>query len=57
MLPGDYDPKIHFEKMKVNFKAVADGFSYSSNKNDLFLSKEKLRLLIKDHVDNKFKPI
>ena len=41
-------------KWKMRFKAVEEGFSYMSNKNDEFLSSDRLRELIKKHVDNKF---
>ncbi|MBO8232376.1 UDP-N-acetylglucosamine 4,6-dehydratase (inverting) [Prochlorococcus marinus str. MU1402] len=57
ILPANYEPKFHFNKMKMRFKAVEEGFSYISNKNDEFLSSDRLRELIKKHVDNKFIPI
>ena len=57
MIPGDYQPKVHFEKMGFNFKPVNEGFSYCSNKNEKFLSKEEIRELIKKNVDRKFNPI
>tara|TARA_B100000886_G_scaffold339996_1_gene307347 strand:- start:1374 stop:2393 length:1020 start_codon:yes stop_codon:yes gene_type:complete len=57
MLPGDYKPEIHFKKMGLNFKAVHEGFSYSSNKNDKFLTKQQIRELIKKHVYREFTPI
>ena len=38
-------------------KKVIDGFQYSSGNNDEWVSVEELRLLIKQHVDPKFKVI
>tara|TARA_B100000886_G_C20424856_1_gene493402 strand:+ start:1080 stop:2099 length:1020 start_codon:yes stop_codon:yes gene_type:complete len=56
ILPANYDANIHFNKMGIAYKAVEEGFSYVSNKNKEFLSKETLRELIKLHVDPNFFP-
>ena len=56
ILPAKYDPEIHFQQMGKRYKAVEEGFSYVSNKNKEFLSKETLRELIKLHVDPNFSP-
>ena len=56
ILPANYDPKVHFEKMGMNFNSVEEGFSYVSNKNKEFLSLLKLRELIKKNVDQNFVP-
>ena len=56
ILPANYDAKKHFNKMSHSYKAVKEGFSYVSNKNKKFLSKETLRELIKLHVDPTFTP-
>ena len=56
ILPANYDPKEHFDKMRTNFKKVKEGFSYISKENKDFLSKESIRELIKLNVDNTFSP-
>ena len=56
ILPSNYDVEKHFNKMGQSYKAVKEGFSYVSNKNIEFLSKENLRELIKLHVDPTFTP-
>jgi len=56
ILPANYDPIKHFEKMKIDFQRVKEGFSYVSKGNKDFLSKESLRELIKFNVDNNFAP-
>ena len=57
ILPGSYDPSIHFKKMGTKFEKVEEGFSYISSTNKDFLSIKQLRDLIKRHVDPSFKPI
>ncbi|MBO8230537.1 UDP-N-acetylglucosamine 4,6-dehydratase (inverting) [Prochlorococcus marinus str. MU1404] len=57
ILPANYDPEKHFNKMGKQYKSVKEGFSYISNENIKFLSKENLRELIKANVDPKFDPI
>ena len=56
ILPSNYDVEKHFNKMGQIYKAVEEGFSYVSNKNKEFLSKDNLRELIKLHVDPTFTP-
>ncbi len=57
ILPTHYDPYVHFKQMGKDFKKVKEGFTYLSNNNKEFLSKEALRFLIKQHVDPFFMPI
>ena len=56
ILPANYEPKYHFNKMGTNFNVVEEGFSYVSNKNEEFLSLVELRELIKKNVDQEFIP-
>ena len=56
ILPANYDPKEHFDKMRTKYKKVKEGFSYISKENKDFLSKESIRELIKLNVDNTFSP-
>ena len=40
ILPANYDAKMHFKKMGKVYKAVKEGFSYVSNKNEDFYQKK-----------------
>ena len=45
----------HYNK-KFKTRNVDKGFKYNSGLNDVFLTKDKIRKLIKENVDKNFKP-
>ena len=57
ILPSDRSVEVKYKEKGVNLKNVPQGFSYSSNTNNDFLSIEQLRMLIKKHVDPNFRPL
>ena len=42
--------------MNINFKEVEEGFSYSSDSNESFLTVNEIRELIATNIDKEFKP-
>ena len=40
----------------IRFRNVSEGFVYSSNNNEKFLTIEEIRDLIKNNIDENFKP-
>ena len=57
ILPSDGITKAKYEKDGSSFKMVKEGFAYNSGTNEVFLSVEEIRSLIKKHIDTKFKPV
>ena len=53
-----YDGSIHkkYSSLGIDYKRVDEGFSYNSGNNNQFLTVEKIRQLIKIHVDSNFEP-
>ena len=56
ILPGDGCVLKRYAEAGVAFSAVPEGFAYNSGTNPEFLGVEKLRALIREHVDHGFKP-
>lgn len=56
ILPSDGKLKKDYEINNIKFNSVKDAFSYSSENNEDFLSISKIRELIRNHIDENFKP-
>lgn len=57
ILPSDRSVEIKYKEKGVNLNKVPQGFSYNSSNNNYFLSIDELRILIKKHVDQSFRPL
>ena len=57
ILPPDGELEKLYENLNISFTKLEDGFSYSSENNDYFLSVDEIRKLIKENLDSKFVPI
>lgn len=57
ILPSDLSLLRKYEDEKIPLKRVEPGFAYNSGANSEFLSVDKLRKLICEHVDKSFEPI
>ena len=57
ILSSDGTALAAYQKAGVMFEPVSQGFAYNSGTNPDFLSVEKLRLLIREHVDQSFQPL
>ena len=57
ILPSDGSVQQSYAKAGVDIKLVPSGFAYDSGSNPDFLSVEKLRVLIREHVDSTFVPV
>ena len=57
ILPPDRTLLKMYEDADKKYKLVEEGFTYSSELNDNFLTVDSLRELIKKHVDTDFAPI
>ncbi len=56
ILPTDKKKFISHYNKKFKTRNVDKGFKYNSGINDVFLTKDKIRKLIKENVDKNFKP-
>jgi len=56
ILPSDGRVQKFYQEAGIRSEPVARGFSYNSGSNPEFLSVEKLRALIREHVDPAFQP-
>ena len=57
ILPNDERVKQSYREAGIKFSPVNAGFAYDSGSNCDFLSVEKLRELIREHVDPGFQPV
>ena len=57
ILPSDGRLLNHYQQAGTSLKSVQKGFAYNSGTNPEFLSVERLRELIREHVDPAFKPV
>ena len=57
ILPSDGAMHKKYRLNNIEYKNLMEGFCYSSNSNQDFLSINEIRELIKNNLDNKFKPI
>ena len=57
ILPSDSRARKLYQESGINSTSVPDGFAYNSGTNPDFLSVERLRDLICEHVDPAFQPI
>ena len=57
ILPADKKIEQYKKGYQGNIKAVKNGFAYSSETNDEFLTVEELRNLIKANIDETFEPV
>ena len=57
ILPSDGWVQNNYLSAGRNFVSVEPGFSYNSGENSDFLNVEKLRNLIREHIDPSFRPI
>ena len=57
ILPNDERVKQSYREAGIKFRPVNAGFAYDSGSNRDFLSVEKLRELIREHVDPGFQPV
>jgi UDP-N-acetylglucosamine 4,6-dehydratase len=57
ILPSDGFVQERYQKAGISYTPVPTGFAYNSGANPDFLSVEKLRNLIREHVDLSFKPV
>ncbi len=56
ILPPDKKILRIYDSKKINYKLVKSGFSYNSGTNDVFLTIEDIRNLIRKNIDKDFKP-
>ena len=56
ILPSDGRVRLLYDSSDINVRPVKAGFAYNSGTNPEFLSVEKLRILIRKHVDPNFHP-
>tara|TARA_A100001388_G_C28768586_1_gene502375 strand:- start:1899 stop:2915 length:1017 start_codon:yes stop_codon:yes gene_type:complete len=56
ILPEQNDLFDRYKNTFKSFKKVEEGFSYNSRTNKNFLSISEIRNLIREHIDEKFKP-
>lgn len=57
ILPSDGRVHELYQKVGINITPVSEGFAYNSGSNSDFLSVQKLRALIREHVDPAFQPV
>ena len=57
ILPSDGRVKKLYDKSGIEITEVPKGFAYNSGTNPDFINVEKLRTLIREHVDSRFVPI
>jgi UDP-N-acetylglucosamine 4,6-dehydratase (inverting) len=57
ILPIVGDLRLRYQQASISFNSVPSGFAYNSGSNPEFLSVERLRALICEHVDPAFVPI
>jgi len=57
ILPSEGETVANYRSKGVSMLAVPTGFSYNSGTNPDFLTVEKLRDLIREHIDRAFKPV
>jgi UDP-N-acetylglucosamine 4,6-dehydratase (inverting) len=57
ILPSDGRVQQLYEEASITMSPVPKGFAYNSGANPEFLSVDKLRSLIKEHVDPAFQPL
>ena len=57
ILPSDGSVQRNYRIAGLSVKSVEPGFSYNSGSNSDFLSVDRLRDLIRKHVDSAFKPV
>jgi UDP-N-acetylglucosamine 4,6-dehydratase (inverting) len=57
ILPSDGSTWEAYQKANTSVQSVPKGFAYNSGTNSEFLSVEQLRGLIRQHVDEAFKPL
>ena len=57
ILPSDDQVKEMYRRAGINLNRVEYGFSYNSLNNPNFLSVEKIRRLIREHIDKSFQPL
>jgi UDP-N-acetylglucosamine 4,6-dehydratase len=57
ILPSDGRVQQLYEKAEIDHKPVPQGFAYDSGSNPEFLSVDRLRALIREHVDPAFEPL
>ena len=57
ILPADGITRRKYESNGRKFKMVREGFAYNSGTNKEFLTKEDIRILIRENLDSNFKPV
>ena len=57
ILPSDGSLLEKYKAQSINFKNVLNGFSYTSQNNDNYLTISEIRNLIKKHIDKNFIPL
>ena len=57
ILPSDGSVQQRYQTSRLSVESVEPGFAYNSGTNTDFLSVEKLRELIREHVDSSFEPV
>ena len=57
ILPSDGQTLAKYQEREIQFVNVEEGFAYNSQTNPEFLSVEEIRGLIREHIDQTFKPI
>lgn len=57
ILPSDGSVQQLYQKAGINCSFVPTGFAYNSGSNPEFLNVEKLRSLVREHVDSAFQPL
>ena len=56
ILPPHEKTHSRYKEENKALKRVSEGFIYSSDKNESFLTVEEIRNLIKEHIDETFTP-
>ena len=56
ILPNDGRTLQKYKDHKIKFQKVPNGFSYNSKSNPIVLSVSEIRELIKENIDNNFRP-
>ena len=57
ILPTDNSFLARYQQSGIDISQVREGFSYDSGTNPNFLSVQKIRDLIRIHVDSSFQPV
>ena len=57
ILPNDNVTLERYKSEGIDIRTVPDNFTYDSGTNPMFLTVEKLRDLIRKHVDSTFQPV